>query len=243
MMDSKQERLRERYEDALFAIMMEELASSLGQEALEENERLKNDPAAAVPEQIEKKCMQTIHDHYRKAAVKKAGRVTLGVLGKTAMVFGLASAMFFSAFALSEDVRIGTMNLIVETFGESTDFHFAAAPSNSVPQIKAGWVPEGFELKSMGTDEMSSWLVYENPEGHYIKGAYTVLGDGQLISVDTEDAEIIPVPIHDIDAMMICKGSKLQIAWETIDKRGFVEIFCNELTAEELIKIAENIKY
>lgn len=242
MMDSKQERLRERYEDALFAIMMEELASSLGQEALEENERLKNDPAAAVPEQIEKKCMQTIRGHYRKAAVKKAGRVTLGALGKTAMVFGLASAMFFSAFALSEDVRIGTMNLIVETFGESTDFHFAAAPSNSVPQIKAGWVPDGFELDSEGSDEMSSWFVYKKPDGSYIRGRYSI-GEGQLLSVDTENAVIEDIHIHNIEAMLIIKEQKLQIAMVNANETGFIYLFSDGISANELILVAEELKY
>ncbi len=239
-MDSKQERLRERYEDALFAIMMEELASSLGQEALEENERLKNDPAAAVPEQIEKKCMQTIRDHYRKAAVKKAGRVTLGVLGKTAMVFGLASAMFFSAFALSEDVRIGTMNLIVETFGESTDFHFAAAPSNSVPQIKAGWVPDGFELEDEGADSDSSWFSYLNDEGQHLRALY-VLGEGTLFSIDTENVEASSIQIQGTAATLMVKENQVHIAWVDSERQGFVEVFGTGISPENLIRVAENI--
>lgn len=240
MMDKKQERLRERYEDALFAIMMDELASSLGQEALEENERLKSDPDAAVPEQIEKKCMQTIRNHYRKATVKKVGRVTLKALGKTAMVFGLVCALFVGAFAASEDVRITTMNLIVETFGESTDFRFVAAPSSGVPQIKAGWVPEGLELVDEGADEMGAWFRYEKSEEQYIRGIY-VAGEGQLMSIDTENADVSYIPLQNVEAMLVIKGNALHIAWEIADKSGFIDIFAEGITADDLIRVAENI--
>ena len=39
---TKREQLREEYEDALFALMMDEFAVAEGEKALEENERLKN---------------------------------------------------------------------------------------------------------------------------------------------------------------------------------------------------------
>lgn len=38
---TKREQLREEYEDALFALMMDEFAVAEGEKALEENERLK----------------------------------------------------------------------------------------------------------------------------------------------------------------------------------------------------------
>ena len=40
---TKREQLREEYEDALFALMMDEFAVAEGEKALEENERLKKD--------------------------------------------------------------------------------------------------------------------------------------------------------------------------------------------------------
>lgn len=46
---TKHEKLQEQYEDALFALLMEEFAAEEGKSALEENERLKCDPAFDVP--------------------------------------------------------------------------------------------------------------------------------------------------------------------------------------------------
>lgn len=240
MMD-KQEQLRERYEDALFAIMMDELASSLGKEAEEENERLKNDPDAAVPEQIDKRCLKTIRGHYRKAAVRHAGKVTLKTLACFAMTLGVASALFVGAFAVSEQVRIRTLNLVVETFGESTDFYFAP-PVTEIPQIKANWVPDGLVLDGEGRDENGSWFLYRNDNDQNIRGRY-VEGEGCVISVDTENSNVSPVDIHGVEAMLVEKDGRLQIFWEIKDKVGFVEIFCKGLSVEELIQVAENVEY
>ena len=238
----RHERLRERYEDALFAIMMDELAASLGQEALEENERLNSDPTAAVPERIDKRCMQTIRRHFCRAAAKKAGRTTLRAAGRVTMVFGLASVLFIGAFAASETVRLNTMNLIVETFGESTDFYFAPPPSDNALQIRAGWVPEGFVLGEEGSDEMSAWVLYTGVETQYIQCVY-FLGDGQVIGIDTENADITYIQVRSAEATLAIKDGGYQIVWGTVDQAGFISIYAEGITEEDLVQVAENIQY
>lgn len=233
------EQLREQYEDALFAMMMGELASLEGEKALAENKRLQDDPAAAVPGQIDRKCMQTIRGHFRKDHMRKAGRTARKALGIAAMVFGIFSALFVGAFAMSETVRINTMNLITETFGESTDFYFAPS-ADGIPQIKAGWIPEGFVLEDEGADEMSSWFVYRNNDGYYIRGKYAI-GEGQVMSVDTEGAEVSYVEIQGAKAILVKKDNRLHIAWGAVDIDGFVEIFCKGLSEENLIQLARSL--
>ena len=46
---SEQERLFAQYEDAFFALLMNEVAEAEGQELLKKNEQLLADPNAAVP--------------------------------------------------------------------------------------------------------------------------------------------------------------------------------------------------
>lgn len=229
-----QEQLREQYEDALFAMMMGALASREGEKALEENKRLQDDPDAAVPGQIDRKCMQTIRSHFRKNHMRKAGRTARKALGIAAMVFGIFSALFVGAFAMSEDVRLGTMNLVVKTFSGNTDFYFAPFTNDKIPQIKAGWVPEGFILNSEGSNEMSSWFVYGNDKGQYIRGRYTI-GDGQILSLDTEEVNVKHVQIGISEATLINKDGKVQIVWANIEDNGFITIFSDGLSEEELI--------
>lgn len=64
------EQLQEEYEEALFTLMMDYVAQADGKQYLEENERLKNDPAAQIPESVDQRCLQTIQRAFqrRKAA-------------------------------------------------------------------------------------------------------------------------------------------------------------------------------
>lgn len=55
------EKLVERYEDALFALMMEDVAETEGEKLQELNEQLKCDPAAEIPEELDERCIRTIN--------------------------------------------------------------------------------------------------------------------------------------------------------------------------------------
>lgn len=57
---TKHEKLQEQYEDALFALLMEEFAVEEGKSALEENERLKRDPTFDVPPDVRQRCLKQL---------------------------------------------------------------------------------------------------------------------------------------------------------------------------------------
>lgn len=50
-----QNELWERYEDAMFTLLMDEVAHQEGQEQLEWKKQLNDDPSAALPEEVRKK--------------------------------------------------------------------------------------------------------------------------------------------------------------------------------------------
>lgn len=133
----RQELLRERYEDALFALLMDEVAASEGAKALEKNRRLRDDPSARVPEEVDRKCMRTIGRHFAKIRRRTFRKSTMRAAGKIMMVIGVLSTLFFTAFATSETVRAGTLNLVVETFHDGTDFRFVEEPESYAPQVYA----------------------------------------------------------------------------------------------------------
>ncbi|MPM11102.1 hypothetical protein SDC9_57441 [bioreactor metagenome] len=240
---TRQEQLRERYEDALFALMMEKVAISEGKKALEENERLKNDPAAEVPEAVSKRCQQMIRQHFAAKAARKAGKFTVKFFGKIAMAAGIAAMLFTSAFAVSETVRINTLNIVVEVFGESTDFYFAKS-STSVDdsQITAGWLPSGYVLEDQGKDELGRWCIFRKSENEYIYVMYTS-GNGSVLSADTESAETEGVQINGIQATLIKKDRELQLAWGTKDQSAFIQIIGTGITGEDLIHMANKLKF
>lgn len=238
----KQERLQEQYEDALFALIMNKIATAEGQWAIEENERLKNDPAAAIPEELDKRCRQMIRRHFTKQQVYTAGRFTVKALKRVVMAAGIAALLFTGAFAASETVRINTMNLIVEVFEDNTDFRFVSRPADSVPQINVGWVPDGYVLEGQGQDNESVWYEYRKSESEslYIDCTTT---SGTSIGVDTESAEVKYIEIGNVQAMLITKGNEYQLAWATKDNATFIQVVGSGINQEDLIRVAEKLVY
>ena len=55
---TRREKLQENFEDALFALLMEEVAEQEGQRLLEENEKLKRDPESTVPPEVDRRCLK-----------------------------------------------------------------------------------------------------------------------------------------------------------------------------------------
>lgn len=59
---SKQQELDE---ERLFKRLMRQYMEAEGERLLDENERLKADPSAAVPPELDKKCLELIHGAFR----------------------------------------------------------------------------------------------------------------------------------------------------------------------------------
>lgn len=57
---TRREMLMEQYEDALFALIMDEVAEVEGQKALEENQRLKESGELVIPEEVSQRCQRVI---------------------------------------------------------------------------------------------------------------------------------------------------------------------------------------
>lgn len=119
---TRKEQLREQYEDALFALLMDEVAASEGNRALEENERLKRDPDAAVPEETQQKCLQFIEQQFRARSGRSARRTAFQIFRNVSMVALLAALLFTAACAMSPVLRQKTLNFMMETFSDHAVF-------------------------------------------------------------------------------------------------------------------------
>lgn len=240
---NRKELLRERYEDALFALLMEEVATAEGEKALEENLRLQNDPAARVPESVDSKCRQTIHRYFARRRRLAFQTRSLRVAAKAMVAVGILSTLFFTAFATSETVRLNTLNLVTEVFEEKTSFHFADNTGNEDPQIFAEWLPDGFLLseEESGNEGPNSWVVYRNNNCFIHIMRYN--GNKKILSLDTEDAQVYTKEINKKDATFIIKDGELQLIWGIEDDAAFINIIGVGVTEEDFIHVASTVKY
>lgn len=166
---TRRERLLEQYEDAWFALQMEDVMAREGERLEAWNRRLLEDPAAAVPESLDRRCLQTIarcaSAGRRRSALLRTGRL----LRTAAVAAAVMATLFTTAFAVSEDFREAALNLVRTVTGTYTqlDIQRAGEPGGETAgeyfqRVEVGWVPEGF---SYCDGEYDAWAEFENSRG------------------------------------------------------------------------------
>lgn len=237
---TRREELLEQYEDALFTLLMDDFAASEGAKALEENERLKTE-AEIVPLPVQQRCMKFINRYYNKQNLRAMGRTAYKFLNKVAMVTLVAVVSFSTAFAASPTFRANTLNMVIEVFNDHTEFRFETSNDKEKNlenmQITCGWLPTDWEFISENGDRANKWREYETSNG--TAEIYVCEAENSGIGLDTENAETCMIKIKQNDAMMIVKGTTIQLAWE--NEGVFWIIYGENVSQDDLIRIAENI--
>ena len=226
---TNRETRKEQYEDALFALLMDEMAQEDGEELLRLNEQLKQDPGAAVPEAVQRRCEKVIGTAFSRRQFRATGRRTVRWLGRLLLAAILGVLLFTAAFAVSEDVRVATLNVLIEVMNDHTKITFEDTYSESTEtptEINPGleyhynialeWIPEGFELNSGNFDEDSSsgYVSYLSPQDGMIVVSVTPYSAGLVVSLDTEDCTKRDVEVHGHPASLyIANESKVENAY------------------------------
>lgn len=261
---NRRERLRDSYEDALFALLMEDVIEEEGKQLREENERLKNDPEAAIPDAVDKRCLKTIKRSFAKEQYKAAGTVVYRTFSKVAVVAVLCAMLFAVAYAASPELRTETLNFLIEVSDVATNLTMAGdhshnaveTSSTSDNKVLMGYripdVPDGFLLNEemSGYMNSSAWLYYENEEGATICFDFTRT-KGSPLTVDTEDANVETVYIHGYEGLLIEKCYKIEgmiinsiiIVWGDTSEDTFCTVDCTELDKEAVLALAEGVVF
>ena len=248
---TRREQLQEQYEDALFALLMDELATTEGQAALEENERLKNDPEYAVPTDVRQRCLKTISRCCAKKTLRRTGKVLCRGFSRVAVIGMICMLLFTTAFAASPTFRANTLNLVMEIFEDSTAISFSNSNSENSSfledfNVDVNWVPEGYTLVDQSEDSFLSSLRYRSETGDEIL-INIFKGENGVLNIDTENAQVEPVTIQGCDGLLVLKDGDAQLAWGNENGPYQVGIIAKNSETEEdvqnLLKIAENLTF
>lgn len=248
---TQHERLLEKYEDAYFALLMEEVAKKEGERLEALNEKLQNDPEAAVPESLDKRCLETIDRYFakqqRRAGLRRVGKV----LRLVAVIMGISVLLFTTAFALNEEFRATTINLVLSVTRQYTQFdirHTTGKDAQSKPAsensyeyfqgAEIGWLPDGFEYTDGKYNEFAvftagadSWIMI-------------ILESGDAsANVDTENPDSMEsVTINGNEGLCITKSDYVHIITADLENYLYIDVSTSaDLTVDEVKKIVENI--
>lgn len=246
---TRREQLRERYEEALFALLMDEFLEEEGEKALQENAALSAAPQAEVPAPVVQRCLRRIDRHFAAQKARSIGRMSVRIVNRVAVAVLVAMLLFTVAFAASPTFRINTLNLVIETFEESTSFSITGASAMMPQTIEAGWLPEGYQLTEQKSSSNRITNIYQADNGREITIYVTDISGGG-ISVDTEDAVLDTVVIQGYEATTIQKlridgygnpHEQNRVVWPITENGWFVSVSSDEEAVAVLIGVAEKL--
>lgn len=246
---TRRERLQEQYEDALFALLMDDLAAEDGKAAAEENERLKNDPEYAIPTDVRQRCLKTISRCCAKKTFRQTGRILCKGFSKVAVIGMICTLLFTTAFAVSPTFRANTLNWVMEVFEDSTAFSFSDSnaknsSSSKTNGINANWVPEGYALVDQSEDAFLSSTCYRTETGDEIL-INVFKGENGVLNIDTEDAQVEHLIIQGCDSLVAMKDGTVQLVWGNEKDAYKVEILMDrtdKVTIQDIQKMAEALE-
>ena len=241
--------LQDNYEDALFALLMDELAEKEGERLMQENERLLQDPSTAVPAESERRMLQVIERETAKHAHRRSSGKILHILGRFAIGALIAVLLFGSAFALSPSFRASTLNLLMQIDDKFTSWQFVSESNSnelspSQYDINVGWLPDGY---------ISSLPISPDPQ-NIVMQCSNSSGKSIIISahfdyavnhfLDTEEIEYgTPIVVRDHLGILITKDDITRLAW--VDETTGIAVFIQsaDVGSDTLLRIAENISF
>lgn len=248
---TEHERLLEEFDDAYFALLMEGVARKEGEQLEALNEMLQDNPEAAVPERVDKRCLETIDRHFarehRKIGLRKTGKV----LRLAAIIMGISMLLFTTAFAVSEEFRVATLNLvrtITEEYtqldirelngGRSQRTHDPKSGFEYFHNIDIQWLPEDFAYTE---GEYDRYANFEKENGEWIK---ILIYDGHgSLNVDTENADSVEnITINGNEGLCIFKDDYIHVVTTDLKNNIYIDVIAsNELPEDDVKKFVENI--
>ena len=221
------EQLWEDYEEARFALLMDALAEAEGEEALRLSKALNRDPEGALPPEVDRRCEAVIREAFVQRRLHATGRTAVRWLPKVLVAAMLGAVMFAAAFALSEDVRVATLNAVIEVMDDRTQITFegaggdaggtAAPPAEGTAaedgleyhyNIALEWVPEGFELEG-GSEADGGMVNYLSPVDGLLAVSVISYSENSVLNLNTEGCTKREITVQGHPATLYVTGEEM----------------------------------
>lgn len=234
------ENAKAQYEDALFALLMEDVAAWQGEDALREKATLDD---AAVPEEVRRRCRRIIERRYARGKARRTVLRLTHVMEKIALVALVAALTLTVAMAAFPVFRAAVLNLALEAFEDHETLRYDTAERGlSAGTPVPGWLPEGYTLAEGEVGRAQSFAMYTNAAGHRIQ-LLTQLPP-QSINVDTENGTVISTgTVQGARARIYDHRDVDSITVIWVDEaNGVIVNVCTEfLSMEDTLRFAENL--
>ena len=240
----KTEELFENYEDAMMALLMDEILTAQGVEALKENEQIQKDPHAVFSSALDKRCMKLIRQHRRKQNVRKY----MGKLGKASVRFAATACIVLmcitAALAAFPKLRTATVTFLTEHFDESLDFRQDEVDVNLKDQhfmLKLSYIPKHYVLDSQDVNSQRVTYTYlSDIDGGKLEIMFYNIPN--LVSLDRENAQVEDIDINRNKAKICYADSETKLTWVDQESNITVLLYASDVDKKDVLRIAEGLR-
>lgn len=236
------------YLDASWALAMERVAIRQGDLAGELEDRLKQDPGAAVPRHTVKRCRAAIRRAF-SPPVKRAK----AVLARVVIAAVLCGLLTTAACAISPDFKAFLTRIfysVTETFTSFTlrnpqveDISKTHGQSEEIHGLRFEWLPEGYEYVDGKETERLQRVEFENAKHEYIQIRVMDLAEASAYTYDSEENRGRIVSIEDFEGQIIEENESKELLWIDDQRGKIIFVMATDLSQEGLLQLAESIRY
>ena len=163
----------------------------------------------------------------------------LKIMKKTAAMITIAAGISFIFLFQFEEVRAACYNIWIQVTNRYVQYDYEAL-DEGINEIELGYIPEGFHMVKEMKDEHSYFVLYENDQGGEFHFDYSKSGTSHL---DNEHYNITDITINGSSGQYYSSTDERftnMLIWYNDYGRFFLS---STLGEDEILKIAENIKY
>lgn len=244
---NRREQLFQQCEDDIFSLLMLDYAEQEGARLEAENQRLKQDPEAAIPDSAYQKGLKAIQRGMRARRRRTLARGANVVLHRVAVAVLIGVLLFTTAFAISPAFREGVRNLVVSMTAESADLELVTTEAAVGSDLLSHYVfpdcPEGFELVNEGIDNFKRWVVYRDTSERYI--CFSIqLTENTSFGMDTEDMETMePLTVNGFEGVLVEEENTCNLVYADTSHNTFIQVYCIGIDKETTLELSNKITY
>lgn len=240
--------LVDSYLDASWALAMEKVAIRQGELAGEIEERLEQDPQAAVPGHTVKRCRAAI----RKAFAPPVRRVK-AVLARVVIAAVLCGLLTTAACAVSPQFREFLNRVfysIAETFTSFSlkdpqieDVGALQGEAQEINGLFVEWIPEGYVYVDGQETERLRRAEFENEDQDYIRIRVANADESSAYTYDSESDNPIQVQIGEFEGWLNEDGNAKALFWVDDRKDKAIIILATNLSQDGILQLARTLRY
>ena len=241
--------LVDSYLDASWALAMEQVAVRQGELAGELEERLEQDPCAAVPRHTVKRCRAAIRKAFAPPAVRRI-KVVLARVVIAAVLCGLLATVACAVSPQFREFLNRVFYSIAETF---TSFSLKDPKIEDVGALQGEaqefnglfleWLPEGYEYVDGQETERLRRVEFENEDQDYIRIRVTDADESSAYTYDSETDSPTRVQIGEFEGKINKKEDGDTLFWVDNQRNKAIFIFSTHLSQENLLQLAQSLRY